>query len=220
MGCGVIYSLLGTKSLLAVETPAFLDQAAKAFQIFFYLFSPLTLAFACWQFSAGRAAALISRFSSAEFIELRSLVDEFCAKRLAGKSPREQIEECRRLFARASSSDFIGFNKMHSFCMYFAEIGVALSWWTIRPRHFKVLDRLVPYYWNRMAPFITACHIEFLFGDRIQNDVWLHEHKNLAIFNHFRIAVEKLGYRKLLTEPSSSLMKPAEHYSIPKWLPF
>jgi hypothetical protein len=118
-------------------------------------------------FSASRGATMMARFSSRDCLEARNVTDAFIAELQALQENEKKIEKCRELcrqFIQGASPESIAkFNHIHAVGMFFGEIGFCYGQWPrlIRGREFDIFNRLLPYYWKRLEPFIIACHDEF-----------------------------------------------------------
>jgi len=118
-------------------------------------------------YSATRAASLLERFSSGPMVEMRHEIEMFLS-RLRRKEPRDRIETCRKVCERLGDNAKL-FNKLHALGMFFSEIGFFVEAHIIDPGELRIFDRLIPYYWSELTPFIIACHYEFGYARELLN---------------------------------------------------
>lgn len=150
-------------------------------------------------FSATRAAALLERFSSNDFLQVRKDVDVFLQS-LHALPPPERVAVCRQLCARTEQT-ITRFNHLHAVGMFFVEVGVCIDSKLIIKRDLHAFDRLLPEYWHKLTPFIIACHREFGFESHCRSDSQIDITEPLSMFNYFRIAYKHLKDADMALEP-------------------
>jgi hypothetical protein len=139
--------------------------------------------------SVSRAASFMERFSDPLFLPVRDDVELFILN-CRDISADQVASFCAQICARGNLQDIRLYNRLHSFCMFFAEIGFAYKRNLIEPEGLAIFDRILPYYWRAMDPYIVACHNEYGFD--LDDGVPLHE-QELVLFNMFR-----LGYNSMV----------------------
>lgn len=140
---------------------------------------------------------MMARYSSREMIEIRDVVEAFLTE-IRPLSFDAQVARCRELCLRTPGNAQT-YNRVHAVGMFFAEIGVCVKSRLIRPNEFTVFDRLVPYYWHRLTPFIIACHQ--YYGFEVDPNRPLIDQR-LVLFEHFRYAYHKLKTMGIALEPN------------------
>lgn len=138
------------------------------------------------------------RYSEPSFVAIRDEVDTFLA-RIRPYTAEEKIAAAREVCRRQDADAIQLYNRLHAVGMFFAEIGVGFAMGLIDVRGLAIFDRLLPQYWNEMAPFIVAAHIEFGFEVDPTSPLVL---QDLALFNQFRYAYGAMTEQGIAREPT------------------
>ena len=148
----------------------------------------LSIFFVRHHFGVLRAAAMMERFSSPGFLEIRDEAETFLFSiRKLGLS--DQIAECREVCKRDTKEHVIVYNRLHALGMFFGEIGVYFQRGVIDRKSLRIFDRLLPYYWHELSPFIIACHIEYKHPIDLDRKP---EDQNLVAFGKFGYAYKEM----------------------------
>lgn len=113
-------------------------------------------------FSAAQAAAMMARFSGRDMVEMRHEIEALLSD-MRLLSEQAKVERFRVICRRTKDTVEL-YNQLHAVSMFFAEIGVCFKSRLFVKREFVVFDRLLPYYWHELAPFIIAAHREHGFA--------------------------------------------------------
>lgn len=146
--------------------------------------------------AATLAAGYMSRFSAPDMLETRDAVDLF----LTGirELPLEaKVERCAEVCRRDTAENVRLYNRLHALSMLFGEIGVGFQRGLIDAQGLAIFDRLIPYYWHELSPYIAAAHVEF--GFPIDATKPLVDQK-LTLFSKFGFAYKEMVQRDIARE--------------------
>ena len=111
-------------------------------------------------FRITKAASFMERFSHPHYVQLRDGIEGFLTE-IRNLPAKEKVERFRAICKRDTPDHVSLFNRLHALGMFFGEIGVAFERGLIDGKGLRIFDRLIPYYWDELSPFVVACHIEF-----------------------------------------------------------
>lgn len=148
--------------------------------------------------SVTKTSYFMERYSNPSFMEIRDEVELFLAK-IAELSPPEKIDECLALCRKDTLERVRTFNRIHALGMFFGEIGVSFEYDHIDCDGLAIFDRIIPYYWKVLDPFVRACHIHYGFILDEQKDL---SDQDLVMFTKFRFAYNEMVQNGLAKEPS------------------
>lgn len=151
--------------------------------------------------SVARASSFMERFSSPSYMEIRDEV-ELLLMEMSKISPEERMAEFNLICLRDTEIRVRRFNRLHALGMFFAEIGVSFENGHLNCDGLAIFDRIIPYYWKEMEPFIRACHISFGFPLDSENSL---ADQPLIVFTKFRHAYKEMVRNGLAKEPVSNL---------------
>lgn len=147
--------------------------------------------------AATLGAGYMERFSTPEFVEVRDAVD-LCLANVRGLTPDARLDRFREICRRDTAESIQMYNRLHAMSMLFAEIGVGFERGLIDAQGLAIFDRLLPYYWWELSPFIAAAHGEF--GFEVDPDRPLAGQK-LVLFSKFALAYNNMVAGGIAREP-------------------
>jgi hypothetical protein len=153
--------------------------------------------------AATLGAEYMARYSAPEFVLLRDEVD-LClatAKRLSAAARHEHYS---RICRRDNAESIKAFNRLHALSMLFAEIGVGFQRGLIDAQGLAIFDRILPYYWRELSPFIAAAHVEFGFPVDLDRPL---ERQRLTLFSKFAYAYNEMVGRGIAREIGSESVR-------------
>lgn len=81
--------------------------------------------------------------------------------------------------------------------MLFAEIGVGFQRGLIDAQGLAIFDRLIPYYWRELSPYVAAAHLEFGFPIDVSKPL---ADQKLTLFSKFAFAYNEMVLRGIARE--------------------
>lgn len=146
--------------------------------------------------AATLGADYMARFSEPAFVAVRDEVD-ICLASMRGLQPGARLERFTEICRRQTPESVRLYNRLHSTAMLFAEIGVGFHRGLIDAEGLAIFDRILPYYWWELSPFIAAAHREF--GFVVDHARPLSEQR-LVLFSKFAYAYNEMVSRGIARE--------------------
>lgn len=112
-----------------------------------------------WQTDRTIAATLIAeymaRYSAPDFMETRDSVD-ICLSGMRDLPMDQRVERFSAICRREDPDSVRLYNRLHAMSMLFAEMGVGFQRGLIDAEGLAIFDRILPYYWWELTPFIAG----------------------------------------------------------------